>query len=54
MLEWADLLEQPLEQHPPNQFGETLHLTDDIVLRSFTWALAAGDSVAGGLSANRR
>jgi hypothetical protein len=38
MLEHADLLEQQLEQHAPDQAMVTLHLTDDLFLRSFNWA----------------
>ena len=38
MLEHADRLEQQLEQHPPDQTTVTLNLTDDVYLRSSTWA----------------
>jgi hypothetical protein len=38
MLEHADHLEQVLEQHPPDQETVTLHLTDDLFLRSYNWA----------------
>ncbi len=38
MLEHTDLLEQQLDRHPPNQATVTLHLTDDVFLRSFDWA----------------
>ena len=35
---YAALLEQRLEQHPPDQATVTLHLTDDVFLRSCNWA----------------
>jgi hypothetical protein len=38
MREHADRLEQQLEQHPPDQLGVTLHLTDEVFLRSDIWA----------------
>ena len=38
MLEHADLLQRQLAPHPPGQAVATLHLTDDVVLRSDTWA----------------
>jgi hypothetical protein len=38
MLEHADALEQQLEQHAPDQVTVTLHLTDDVFLRSYNWA----------------
>jgi hypothetical protein len=38
MLNHADELEQQLEQHPPDQVTVTLHLTDDLFLRSYNWA----------------
>jgi hypothetical protein len=38
MLEHADLLEQQLEEHPTDQAPVTLHLTDDVFLRSSNWA----------------
>ena len=38
MREHADRLEQQLEQHPPNQATVTLHLTDEVFLRSDNWA----------------
>ena len=34
----ADELEQQLERHPPDQAMVTLHLTDDLFLRSYNWA----------------
>ena len=34
----ADRLRQPLAQHAPDQATVTLDLTDDLFLRSFTWA----------------
>jgi len=33
----ADLLEQQLEQHGPAEATVTLHLTDDVFLRSYNW-----------------
>jgi hypothetical protein len=38
MREHADQLEQQLEQHSPDQATVTLHLTDDLFLRSYNWA----------------
>jgi hypothetical protein len=38
MLEHADELEEALEQHASDQAMVTLHLTDDLFLRSFNWA----------------
>jgi len=38
MLVHADLLEQQLEQHPPDQETVTLSLTDDVYVRSYNWA----------------
>jgi hypothetical protein len=37
MLEHAGRMEQ-LDAHSPDQATVTLHLTDDLFLRSFTWA----------------
>ena len=37
MLEHADYLEQQLHQHPPDAVVR-LSLTDDVYLRSYTWA----------------
>jgi hypothetical protein len=37
MLEHADEVEQQLEQHAPDQVTVTLHLTDDLFLRSSNW-----------------
>jgi len=34
----ANLLEQKLEQHGPDEATVTLHLTDDVFLRSYNWA----------------
>jgi hypothetical protein len=34
----ADQLEQQLEQHPPEEAMVTLHLTEDVFLRSYNWA----------------
>jgi hypothetical protein len=34
----ADQLERKLEQHGPAEATVTLHLTDDVFLRSSTWA----------------
>jgi hypothetical protein len=36
--EHADVLEQQLEQHGPAEATVTLHLTDDVFLRSYNWA----------------
>jgi hypothetical protein len=38
MLDHADQLEQQLDQHPPDQETVTLHLPNDLFLRSFNWA----------------
>jgi hypothetical protein len=38
MLEHANELEQQLERHSPDQAMVTLHLTDDLFLRSYNWA----------------
>lgn len=38
MLDRADALEQQLEQRAPDQAIVTLHLTDDLFLRSYNWA----------------
>jgi hypothetical protein len=38
MLEHAELLKQRLDQHPPDEATVTLHLTDDVFLRSYNWA----------------
>ena len=38
MLEHADSLEQQLERHGPDEPVVRLCLTDDLVLRSSTWA----------------
>jgi len=38
MLDHADLLEQQLAQHPPDQATLTLSLTDEVLLRSSNWA----------------
>ena len=35
MLEHADRLEQQLDQHPTDSATVTLHLTEDMFLRSF-------------------
>jgi hypothetical protein len=37
MLEHAEALEQR-DQHPPDQATVTLHLTNDVFLRSYNWA----------------
>jgi len=34
----ADFLEQQLERHGPAEATVTLHLTDDVFLRSYNWA----------------
>jgi len=36
--EHADQLERKLEQHGPDEATVTLHLTDDVYLRSYNWA----------------
>ena len=38
MLEHADQLEQQLERHGPDEPVVRLSLTDDVFLRSYTWA----------------
>jgi hypothetical protein len=38
MLEQADRLEQQLEEHGPGESTVRLSLTDDVFLRSSTWA----------------
>jgi hypothetical protein len=38
MLEHADYLERHLEQHGPDEAMVRLSLTDDVFLRSSTWA----------------
>jgi hypothetical protein len=38
MLEHADRLEQQLERHGPDEATVRLSLTDDVFLRSSTWA----------------
>ena len=38
MLEHADQPERQLEPHPPDRATVTLSLTDDVFLRSSTWA----------------
>jgi hypothetical protein len=38
MVAHADELEQQLERHAPGQAMVTLHLTDDLFLRSYNWA----------------
>jgi hypothetical protein len=38
MLEHADRLELQVEQHPLDQATVTLHLTEDMLLRSSNWA----------------
>jgi hypothetical protein len=38
ILEHADRLERRLDRHPPDQAMVTLHLTADLLLRSFNWA----------------
>ena len=38
MLEHADHLERQLEQHGPDEATVRLSLTDDVFLRSSTWA----------------
>ena len=38
MLEHADLIEQQLGTHAPDQATVILHLTDNLFLRSFDWA----------------
>jgi hypothetical protein len=38
MLEHADLLEQQLERHGPDEATVRLSLTDDVFLRSYNWA----------------
>ena len=53
MLEHTDRLEQQLEEHPPVQATVTLHLTDDLFLRSYNCALAAGDSAATVIAPDR-
>jgi hypothetical protein len=45
----VDHLEQQFAQHGPDEAMVRLSLTDEMFLRSSTWALAAGDSAAGGL-----
>jgi hypothetical protein len=37
-LEHADQMERQLEQHGPAEATVTLHLTDDVYLRSYNWA----------------
>ena len=54
MLEQADHLEEHVQQYPLGQATLALHLTDDLLLRSFSQALAAGDSViSGGMTARK-
>ena len=48
MVEHAGRLEEHVEQYPLGQVTLALHLTDDLLLRSFSQALAAGDSVSSG------
>ncbi len=36
--EHADHIERLLEQHAPDELMVTLSLTDDVYLRSYTWA----------------
>src|SRR5918994_370933 len=38
MLDHADCLEQQLAQHAPDQAMATLHLNDNVFMRSSTWA----------------
>ena len=38
MLDHADIIEQQLEQHGPDEPMVTLSLTDDVYLRSYNWA----------------
>ena len=38
MREHADYLVQQLERHGPDEATATLHLTDDVYLRSYNWA----------------
>jgi hypothetical protein len=38
ILKHAEQLEQQLEQCAPDKLVEALHLTDDVLLRSFNWA----------------
>ncbi len=38
MREHVDQLKQQLETPPPDQETVTLHLTDDVFLRSYNWA----------------
>jgi hypothetical protein len=44
----AEYLERHLEQHGPDEATVRLSLTDDVLLRSSTRTLAAGDPAAGG------
>jgi hypothetical protein len=37
-IEHADHIERLLEQHDPDAAVVTLHLTDDVYLRSYNWA----------------
>jgi hypothetical protein len=37
-MEHADHIECRLEQHGPDEATVTLHLTDDVFLRSYNWA----------------
>ncbi len=48
MLEHATVIEAQLVRHGPDEPTVRLSLTDDVFLRSDTWALAAGDPPAGG------
>ncbi len=43
MLNHADHLERRLEQHAPDAPTVALDLSDDVYLRSFTWARLALD-----------
>jgi hypothetical protein len=49
MREHANYLEQQLERHGPDESTVRLSLTDDVFPRSYNWALAVGDSAAGGV-----
>ncbi len=48
MLEHANVIEEQLERHGPDEAMTRLSLTDDVFLRSSNWARPAGDPAAGG------
>jgi hypothetical protein len=47
MLEHANVIEEQLERHGPDEATVRLSLTDAVFLCSSNWALAAGDPAAG-------